>query len=454
MAFEQKQFLSAVEQLTDEKGISKESVIETVEAALAAAYKRDYAKRGQHIRVQLDEESGNMNVFLQREVVAVDPETNTITEMAPKEQEDAEESASSTTASVPAPASSSSDSESEGTDDDEEEYQREYNPDRYISLEEAADHLDTPALGDVVETSLEPPSDFGRIAAQTAKQVIIQRIREAERQAMFDEYSDKVGQVINGTVQRAEGRKVIIDLGQATGVLFPDEQIPREFYTPGQRIKVYLKAVEHSSRGPGITLSRACPEFVGELFKMEVPEINSGAVEVKGVAREAGSRTKIAVHANEEGIDPVGACVGQKGVRIQTLIAELNGEKIDVIEWVDDTEKYIMRALSPAKVLSVEILDADAKEVRAIVEQDQLSLAIGRQGQNVRLAAKLTGWSIDVRSPESLEDTPASSSDDAESPDAESTEETNVPATPAKDEGAPNSDDDAKDSTSSAAEQK
>ncbi len=397
MAFDQKQFLSAIEQICDEKGISKESVIETVEAALAAAYKRDYAKRGQHIRVELDEMTGDMNVFLQREVVAIDEESQTITEMAPREA-DAEQPQEHEQRRT------SSDENSE--EGDEEEKAKEYNPDRYISMEEAKEHSKKPTLGDTIELQLEPPSDFGRVAAQTAKQVIIQRIREAERQAMFAEYSDKIGEVINGTVQRMEGRNAIIDLGRATGVLFPDEQIPREHYTPGQRLKVYLHRIDDNAKGSGVILSRACPEFVTELLKSEVPEIFAGTVEVKGVAREAGSRTKVAVFSDDESIDPVGACVGQRGTRIQTLIAELSGEKIDVIEWVDDESVFLGRALSPAQVLSVELSSNEEKQAKVTVEADQLSLAIGKQGQNVRLAAKLTGWNIDVRAPEG-DDKPA-----------------------------------------------
>lgn len=402
--FEQKQFISAVEQICEEKGIRKERVIETVEAALAAAYKRDYAKRGQSIRVDLDEATGDMKVFLIREVVKIDPETNTILEMAPREETAQKQGDPSgqppvsrqTTEALGAAPHEASAKDASVQEEGKEERQREYNPDRYISFEEAKEYLKEPKLGDSVETSLEPPQDFGRIAAQTAKQVIIQRIREAERESMFEEYQDKVGEVINGSVQRLEGRNVIIDLGRATGVLFPDEQIPREFYTPGQRVKVFLNKIENGVKGPGITLSRACPDFVKELLKMEVPEIASGGVVVQAIAREAGSRTKIAVAAKEEGIDPVGACVGQKGTRIQTVIGEMNGEKIDVIEWAEDPASFIGRALSPAKVLSVELHHEERLAVVS-VEKDQLSLAIGRHGQNVRLAAKLTGWKIDVK---------------------------------------------------------
>jgi len=250
-------------------------------------------------------------------------------------------------------------------------------------------------IGDVIEMDLESKQDYGRVAAQTAKQVIIQRIREAERDSMYDEYKDKEGEVLSGVIQRVEGRNVIIDLGKSVGVLFPQEQVETENYRIGQRLKVYVYKVEAGSKGPGITLSRIHPEMVRKLFELEVPEIFAKTVEIKAIAREAGERTKIAVSSNEEGIDPIGSCVGQKGTRVQAVIDELSGEKIDIILWNDDIAKFISAALSPAKVLKVEINESK-KEAVVTVPEDQLSLAIGKRGQNVRLAAKLTDWKIDI----------------------------------------------------------
>ena len=242
---------------------------------------------------------------------------------------------------------------------------------------------------------MEPKDDYGRVAAQTAKQVVIQRIREAERDAMYDEYKSKEGEVQNGIVQRVEGRNVFVDLGKSIGVLFPSEQIERENYRIGQRLRVYLLRVDAGSKGPGITLSRIHPDMIQKLFELEVPEIFAGTVEIKSIAREAGERTKIAVSSNEDGVDPIGSCVGQKGTRVQTIIDEINGEKIDIILWSDDIAKFISTSLNPAKVLKVDINEAK-KEARVQVPEDQLSLAIGKRGQNVRLAAKLTGWKIDI----------------------------------------------------------
>jgi N utilization substance protein A len=255
-----------------------------------------------------------------------------------------------------------------------------------------------------LETELEAQTDFGRIAAQTAKQVIIQRLREAEREVIYGEYKDKEGEIISGIVQRVEGRNVFVDIGKTTGLLFPDEQIPKENYRIGQRLRLYILKVERGPRGTSVYLSRAYPKVVSKLFAVEVPEISAGTVTIKSIAREPGSRTKIAVTSSEEGVDPVGSLVGQKGTRVQTVINELNGEKIDIIEWSEDVAKFIANALSPAKVLNVELADKK-REVTAIVPEDQLSLAIGQQGQNVRLAARLTGWKIDVKSEKEVKKT-------------------------------------------------
>lgn len=371
------EFGSAVMQIADEKGISKERVLEVVEAALAAAYKKDYGKKGQVIRAKFDEVAKSASFFLVKEVV-----DETTREFVEETEEGAEE------VSV----------EKEVEETDEERLPR-YNPERDMLLAEAKKLKKATAVGDVIELPLPPYDEFGRVAAQTAKQVIIQRIREAERQSMFDEYKEKEGQVVNGTVQRVEGRNVFVDLGKSVGILFPSEQIEGENYRVGQHIKVYLVRVESDTKGPGLLLSRTHPEMVRHLFSLEVPEIFTGTVEIKAVSREAGSRTKIAVFSSEEGVDPIGSCVGQKGTRVQTIIDALGGEKIDIIEWNENTEKFISAALSPAKVLKVELFEAEKRAV-VTVPEDQLSLAIGKRGQNVRLAAKLTGWKIDVTSGE------------------------------------------------------
>lgn len=382
-------FSSAISALCEEKGISKEKVIETIEAALAAAYKKDYGKKGQNIRAVFDEKTGGTNFFLVKEVV-----DETMREFV-SEEELAERAAQreleKTTGETGSAAKASSFAEAS---EDEEKLPR-YNPERDLTLKEAKKIKKGAVVGDVIEIELETKQDYGRVAAQTAKQVIIQRIREAERDAMYDEYKDKEGQIVSGVVQRIEGRNVFVDLGKSIGVLFPSEQVERESYRIGQRLKVYIQKVEAGSKGPGITLSRVHPQMIQKLFELEVPEIFAGTVEIKAIAREAGERTKIAVSSTEEGIDPIGSCVGQKGTRVQTVIEELSGEKIDIILWNDDVAKFIASALSPAKVLKVDIKEAQREAVVSVPE-DQLSLAIGKRGQNVRLAAKLTGWKIDI----------------------------------------------------------
>jgi N utilization substance protein A len=370
-------FGSAIAQICEEKGISKERVIETIEAALAAAYKKDYGKKGQNIKAIFDEKTGGAKFFLVKEVV-----DETIREFVEEKTEEEKEAAKGET--VPGAEAI------EG-----EERLPRYNPERDFTLEEARELKEDAEVGDVIELELETKNDYGRVAAQTAKQVIIQRIREAERDSMYDEYKDKEGEVISGVVQRVEGRNVFIDLGKSIGVLFPSEQVERESYRIGQRLKIYIAKVEAGSRGPGITLSRIHPMMVKKLFELEVPEIFAGTVEIKAIAREAGERTKIAVSSTEDGIDPIGSCVGQKGTRVQAVIDELGGEKIDIILWNDDVAKFIAAALSPAKVLRVNVREAK-KEAEVLVPEDQLSLAIGKKGQNVRLAAKLTGWKIDI----------------------------------------------------------
>ena len=371
---EQKQFIMAMNQICEEKGIPKEKAMEIVEAALAAAYKKDYGKKGQVITVKFDEKTGGMEVY----------QIKTVAEEVPEEEiEEGEEAAAET--------------------DDKTEKKR-FNPDKNITIEEAKKYLDDPKIDDEVRIELPSHTEFGRIAAQTAKQVMIQRIREAEKEAIFNEFKDKEGEVVNGTVQRIEGRNVYVDIGKAVGVIYPIEQIYGEHYRIGQRLKVYIAKIDKETKDSNLILSRTNPNIIKKMFEIEVPEINNKTVEIKSIAREAGSRTKIAVSSHEEGIDPVGSCVGQRGSRIQTIINELGGEKIDIIEWNENVKKFIQHALSPAKVSRIDT-DEKTKSATAIVAGDQLSLAIGKQGQNVRLAAKLTGWKIDVveQRPEDLE---------------------------------------------------
>lgn len=345
MSNETPSFSLAIDQIVAEKGISKERVLETIEQALAAAYRKDFGERGQDIRAEFNEEDGTARIFKIMTVV---------------------------------------------TDEEVE------NPAAQIALSEAQKTDESAELGkEYVEEVTPKDPQYGRVAAQTAKQVIIQRIREAEREATFEEFQDKEGEIISGIVQRIEGETVFIDIGRTTGVLFPSEQVRGERYRVNQRIRVYVVKVALSSRGPEIILSRSHPGMLRRLFEMEVPEVFAGTVEIKGIAREAGERSKVAVIATEEGIDPVGACIGQRGTRIQTIIAELSGEKIDIIQWDEDIARYIGHALSPARIMAVDVFE-DEKRALAHVEEDQLSLAIGKRGQNVRLAAKLTGWRIDI----------------------------------------------------------
>jgi len=371
---DQKQFFSAMAQIAEEKGISEDQIIETLEMAIAAAYKKDYGKKGQNIKVRFDTKTGEINVF---QVFLVVDKT-----MLKPETEEGEEIVE---------------------EENEEDKKIKFNPYKYIMIEEAKKIKKNVKLEDELEIKLETHSDFGRIAAQTAKQVIIQRLREAEREVIFEEYKDKEGEVVSAIVQRIERDNIFLDIGKATGILFSEEQIPGERFFIGQRLRVYILKVEKTAKGANIVLSRAYPKLVSRLFAIEVPEISTGTVEIKSIAREPGSRTKIAVYTEEEGIDPVGSAVGQKGSRVQTVINELGGEKIDIIEWNEDINKYIINALSPAKVLDAEA-NKKTRTVLAIVPEDQLSLAIGQKGQNVRLAAKLTGWKIDVKSDKAIEE--------------------------------------------------
>lgn len=388
------QFGSAIAQICEEKGIDKDKVIESVEAALAAAYKKEYGKRGQIIVAKLDEITGEASFKQLKEVV---DETTRVVDAEGLENEDPESE------KVPASAVRSEEIIEKAVlmpvvdeTSNEEVLLPKFNPERDVFLDKVKKIDKTIKVGDFIEIPLDSKDEYGRVASQTAKQVIIQRIREAERDSMYEEYKGKEGEVLSGVVQRMEFDRVYIDIGKAVGVLLPADQIPGEYYRIGQRLKVYIEKVESDPKGPGIKLSRRSPELLIKLFELEVPEIFSGTVEIKAVAREAGHRSKIAVISNEEGIDPIGSCVGQKGTRVQTVIDEVAGEKIDIIEWNDDVETLIEAALAPAKVARVKINES-TKEAEAYVSEDQLSLAIGKKGQNVRLAAKLTGWKIDVK---------------------------------------------------------
>jgi len=367
-----KNFTSAIAQIAEEKGISPEKVMETIEMAIAAAYKKDYGKKGQVVRAKLDSESGEVKFWQVKQ--AVDQKMIYTEEELEKLKGKKEEG------------------------DEASKEKVRFNPEKHIMLEEAKKVNSKIKVGEDLEMPLETRRDYGRIAAQTAKQVIMQRIREAEKESVLEEYKSKEGEIISGIVQRVEGRNVFLDIGKTLGLLTREEQVPGEFYRPGQRLKVYLLKVEETPRGPIIFLSRAYPKIISKLFELEVPEISSDQVEIKSIAREAGSRSKIAVSSSAEGIDPIGSCVGQKGTRVTAVINELGGEKIDIIEYSEEPEKYIANALSPAKVLEVKVQPKN--KALAIVPEDQLSLAIGKDGQNVRLAAKLTGWKIDVKSPE------------------------------------------------------
>jgi len=358
---------SALEQLEQERKIPREKIIDAIEQALAAAYKKDYGKKGQIIRAKIDIESGEMQ-FHQIKIVVDD----TLVRMT------------------------NEDDEEEISEDDE---RVRFNEEHHILIEDAKKIKRDAIAGEELIFPLENKDDYGRIAAQTAKQVIIQKIREAERGAIIDEYGNKEGEIINGFVSKSERGIVYIDFNRATGIILPEEQIPGEFYKRGDRIRAYLYQVEETPRGVNLKLSRTHPELIEGLFAMEAPEIASGVVEIKSIAREAGNRSKIAVFSNDEHVDPVGSCVGQKGVRVTTVMSELNGEKIDIIPWSPDPETYIASAISPANVLNINVNENEHKATIEVAN-DQLSLAIGKGGQNVRLAAKLTGWRIDIKSVE------------------------------------------------------
>ncbi len=337
-----REFIKAVEELEKEKEISKDLLIEAIESALVSAYKKNYGT-SQNVRVNINKETGDIDVFMRKDIV--DTVQDNLVE---------------------------------------------------VSIEEAREIDPKYQAGDILEIQV-TPRDFGRIAAQTAKQVVVQRIREAERGQIYDDYSNRQSEIVTGIIQRISNDTVFINMGRTEGILAVTEQVYGEKYVVNNRIKVYIMDVKKTTKGPQVYLSRSHPGLVKRLFELEVPEIQDGVVEIKSISREAGSRTKMAVYTSDENVDPVGACVGSRGTRVQAIVDELFGEKIDIINWSDDPEKLISSALSPAKVEKV-IINDDGKSATAIVPDYQLSLAIGKEGQNVRLAAKLCGWKIDIRS--------------------------------------------------------
>ncbi len=366
---------SALEQLEAERGIPRAKIIEAIEQALAAAYKKDYGKKGQIVRTQFDTDSGKAE-YMQIKIV--------VDEQAVRMPEDSDEEAEEKEKKM-----------NEGVEPDEEMSLRRFSPEHDILLADAHRIKRDAVAGDEIIFPLEAHDDYGRIAAQTAKQVIIQRIREAEKISIVGEYGSKVGDIVQGTVQRMERGNIFVDLGKTTGMLAYEDQIPSERYKQGERINAYLYKVEDTPRGIDVRLSRVHPKMLEKLFAQEAPEVAEGTVLIKAVAREAGSRSKVAVVSTSDHIDPIGSCVGQRGVRVSTVMSELGGEKIDLILWSEDAKKFIEDSLSPAQVQSV-VLDEEKHQATITVAPDQQSLAIGRGGQNVRLAAKLTGWKLDI----------------------------------------------------------
>ncbi len=376
MPFDLKTLSTVLAEFENERGVSKEKMYDAIEQALATAYKKEYGKRDQVVRVRFDMNTGTAEF---EQVKTVVDDTNVRFKEEGSDEEEYEEPTIN----------------ADGT---EEEKLPLFNTEKHILLEDAHKMKRGAVVGDEIAFPLEARDDFGRIAAQTAKQVIIQKIREAEKEHLSKEFGAREGEIVSGTVQRIERGNIFIDLGRATGLLAYDEQIPGERYRAGERIRAYLFRVEESPRGVFLRLSRSHPNFLVRLFESESPEVAQGAVEIKAIAREPGSRSKIAVAAKDSHIDPVGALVGQRGVRVSTVMGQLGGEKIDIIEWSENPVHFIEDALSPAKTISVEITDEEAHQAVVTVTDDQQSLAIGRGGQNVRLAAKLTGWRIDIRS--------------------------------------------------------
>jgi len=395
-----KNFKGALAQIAEERGITPERVIETIEAAIATAYKKDYGQKGQKIKAKFNPVTGDVKFW---QVKLVVDESMLYTEKEIEEM--------SRQSGIPPEAGK------EGENEEAKKYV--FNPEKHIMIADAKKDYPKIKVGEEIEIPLVSKQDYGRIAAQTAKQVILQKIREAEKETISTEYKSKEGEIISGIVQRVEGHTVFVDIGKTLGILNRDEQIPGEFYRPSQRLKLYILKVEDTPKGSVVVLSRAYPKLISKLFELEVPEIASGTVVIKSIAREAGFRTKIAVVSMEEGVDPIGACVGQRGTRIMAVINELGGEKIDVIQWEEKPEKFIANSLSPAKIVEVKVDPPGGGKNTAtvLVPEDQLSLAIGKDGRNVRLAANLTGWKVDIKTTDKVvEEKPAEEGEGDEKP--------------------------------------
>jgi len=383
-----------IKQICAEKGISEDSVYETINAALAAAYRKDFGDKDQNVVAEYDVVAGDLTVFDEKTVVKnlTKKEITNIDKL--QEMRDGRKA----------------EMEEKGkailkTDEELalEEETRKFNPKTELELKDAKKIDKEHKVEDIIRTPLEVPGNFGRMAAQTAKQVIIQKLREAERDIIFENYKDREGEILHGIVQKRDGRNMVVDLDNVSANMPLNEQIRNERFNLGDRIKVVLLKVEMSMRGPEIVVSRAHPLFVQRLFETEIPEIAAGVIEIKNIAREAGSRSKVAVYTADENIDPIGSCIGQRGARIQIIINELNGEKIDIIQYDEDPTKYISHALAPAKIQSVELNEKE-KTALVTVPADQLSLTIGREGQNVRLAVKLTDWKINIKEQDSVKE--------------------------------------------------
>jgi len=376
----------AIRQICEEKGLSYESVIETVQSALAAAYRKDFGDKYHNLEAEFDAETANVKIFDVKTVVE-DITSEELEEFRKKEaEENAAREARRAMGDFGPPVAE--DTLGEGVP--------KFNPKTDVMLSDARILKMSTKVGDVMRTELPIPGEFGRMAAMTAKQVITQKLREAEREIIFNEFKGVEGTVISGTIQRHEGRIILVDIGRTAGILKPEDQMQGDRYRSGDRLKVYVREVSLGPRGPQILLSRTHEGLIRHLFEIEIPEIGEGTVEVKALAREAGARTKIAVSSRDPQVDPIGACIGQRGTRIQTIIAELAGEKIDVIEWSEDPKEFMRNTLAPAKALSVE-LNEEERIANILVAPDQLSLAIGRGGQNVRLASRLSGWKINIQ---------------------------------------------------------
>ena len=367
----------AVAEVANERGISQQKIFEVIEEAIASAYKKEYGRKKQKIIAKLDVKNGDLKFWQVRQ--AVSPEML----LSDEDMEALKEKRAKSDEII------------------EENGKVRFNSERHILIDEAKILEPTIKAGEEIMLPLESKENFGRIAAQTAKQVILQKIKEVEKEEAFKEFKDKEGEVVSGIVQRIEPGAVFLDIGRTSAVLPRKEQIYNEQYRPGQRIKLFVLEAEQTSKGPQVLVSRIYPKLVSKLFELEVPEIGAKQLEIKSIAREPGLRSKVAVAALEDGIDPIGALVGQRGTRILAVINELAGEKIDVIEWNEKPEKFIANALSPAKVLEIRAMPKN--KAIAIIQDDQLSLAIGKEGQNVRLAAKLTGWKIDIKSVSQVE---------------------------------------------------